>query len=112
MAAARRRSGPVLAGLAVLGLMLAAELGHARLSASASSARLARERALVAALGLTDPALFTEARYTRNPVLADLNTPFQDHPMAFDHFPSGSIVVAPVPPGSGRLDFGPAEPAQ
>lgn len=51
---------------------------------------------IVRVLGLTDLCLFTEARYTRHPSMADLSTPFQDHPMSLEHFPSGAIV--PVPP--------------
>jgi hypothetical protein len=51
--------------------------------------------ALVQRLGLTDLALFTEARYTRHPALADDHAAFQDHPMSFDHFPSASLVVPP-----------------
>lgn len=65
------------------------------------AARLARERrlvrgetaALAAKLGLTDLALFTEARYTRHPTQADLHSAFQDHPLALEHFPTGSLVV-------------------
>jgi hypothetical protein len=58
---------------------------------------LQQQRAwIVRVLGLTDLCLFTEARYTRHPSLADLGTPFQDHPVALEHFPSGAIV--PVPP--------------
>lgn len=49
----------------------------------------------VAVLGLTDLALFTEARYTRHPSMADRHTPFQDHPLALEHFPSGSLVAPP-----------------
>jgi len=56
---------------------------------------LARRRALVMELGLTDLCLFTEARYTRNLSQADLYSAFQDHPMAFEHFPSGSLVLPP-----------------
>lgn len=55
------------------------------------------QRALVAALGLTDLALFTEARYTRHPSQADLHSAFQDHPLALDHFPSASLVPPPWP---------------
>lgn len=51
--------------------------------------RLARQ------LRLTDLCLFTEARYTRHPAMADLHAPFQDHPTAFEHFPSGSLVTPP-----------------
>jgi hypothetical protein len=45
--------------------------------------------------GLTDLCLFTDARYTRHPAMADLNTPFQDYPMSFEHFPSGSFLTPP-----------------
>jgi hypothetical protein len=55
-------------------------------------------RRLVDELSLTDPVLFTEARYTRHLSQADRHAPFQDHPMAFEHFPSGSLVS---PPDSG-----------
>ncbi|MBF0162954.1 MAG: hypothetical protein HQL97_00750 [Magnetococcales bacterium] len=47
---------------------------------------------LVEKLLLTDLALFTEARYTRHITQADRHTPFQDHPVALEHFPSGSLV--------------------
>ena len=46
-------------------------------------------------LTLTDLCLFTEARYTRHPSMTDLNTPFQDHPMSLEHFPSGAIMAPP-----------------
>lgn len=51
---------------------------------------------LVERLGLTDPVLFTEARYTRHPTQADLQSAFQDHPIAFEHFPTGSLVPPPA----------------
>ncbi|KAB2888077.1 MAG: hypothetical protein F9K32_17790 [Desulfobulbaceae bacterium] len=55
-----------------------------------------RQRAeVVRVLGLTDLALFTEARYTRNPSLADRHSPFQEHPLSLEHFPSGSVVSPP-----------------
>ncbi len=50
---------------------------------------------LVRTLELTDLCLFTEARYTRHPSQADLHTPFQDHPISLEHFPSGSLVTPP-----------------
>lgn len=65
---------------------------HSSLSRFYSQERLAEKRALVGRLMLTDIALFTEARYTRHLTQADLNTPFQDFPMALEHFPSGSFV--------------------
>lgn len=69
------------------------------LSNGASTEQTARQitakRQLVKQLGLTDLAIWTEARYTRHPSQADLFTAFQDYPAAFDHFPAGSII----PPG-------------
>ena len=58
--------------------------------------KLTANRALVEKLGLTDLALFTEARYTRHPTQADLHSALQDHPGAFDHFPSGSLLPPPA----------------
>ena len=46
-------------------------------------------------LDLTDLALFTEARYIRHLSQADRHTPFQDHPLSLEHFPSGSIILPP-----------------
>lgn len=68
------------------------------------AARLQREHAviidrgaaLVARHGLTDLALFTEARYTRHRAMADLHSAFQDHPLGLEHFPSGSLLPPPV----------------
>lgn len=56
---------------------------------------LQEKREMVKMLKLTDLCLFTEARYTRHPSVADLSTPFQEHPMALEHFPSGSIMPPP-----------------
>ena len=53
-------------------------------------------QALVQELGLSDLSLFTEARYTRHPSQADRHAPFQDHPGALEHFPTG--VLSPPPP--------------
>lgn len=63
----------------------------------AARAGIARKAEIVAALELTDLALFNEARYTRHPSQADLHSAFQDHPMAQDHFPTGSLVPAARP---------------
>ena len=57
----------------------------------ASSSQIAKE------LQLTDLCLFTEARYTRHPAMGDVHAAFQDHPIALEHFPSGSLVPAPSP---------------
>lgn len=68
---------------------------HARICASGPGALRAPSRELVRRLKLTDLCLFTEARYTRNPAMADRHAPFQDHPMALEHFPTGSLVTPP-----------------
>lgn len=44
---------------------------------------------------LADLCLFTEAGYTRHLSQADRHTPFQNSPMALEHFPSGSILLPP-----------------
>lgn len=78
---------------------------HAAYSRAALRPALAEKAALVRAYGLTDLCLFTDARYTRNPAMADLNTPFQDYPQAFEHFPSGSLM----PPPPHLVSRGPAD---
>lgn len=77
-----------------LSLCLLAAL-HAHSSRASRQTELQERARLVRTLGLTDLCLFTEARYTRHPAMADLHAPFQDHPFAFEHFPSGSLVTPP-----------------
>lgn len=88
-----RKSDIALGLLAISAALMCAAFLHAWVlpdtGARASSFRL------TGALGLTDLTLFTEARYTRHPSQADLHTPFQDHPMSFDHFPTGSLIAPP-----------------
>lgn len=71
-------------------------LFHASIHQQINNPLIAQNGEIVRVIGLTDLCLFTEARYTRHPALADLSTPFQDHPVSLEHFPSGTIV--PVPP--------------
>lgn len=84
-------------GAAAVVLALAAAFGACLGDAQLSGARRAGEveamRAMAARLDLTDLALFTEARYTRHPGQADLHSAFQDHPLALEHFPSGSLIL-------------------
>ncbi|MBA4373771.1 MAG: hypothetical protein C0402_13040 [Thermodesulfovibrio sp.] len=68
---------------------------HAAYSRNELSPALAEKSAMVKEYGLTDLCLFTDARYTRHPSMADLNTPFQDYPLSFEHFPSGSLIPPP-----------------
>lgn len=76
-------------------LLFAILLLHARQSRINSETTLMANAEMVKSLQLTDLCLFTEARYTRHPSMADLHAPFQDHPLALDHFPSGSLVSPP-----------------
>jgi hypothetical protein len=79
-------------GMLLTGLMFL----HARVREHLDMPLLYERAQIVKVLGLTDLCLFTEARYTRHPSMADLSTPFQDHPMSLEHFPSGALM--PVPP--------------
>ena len=81
----------VAINVALFGLMFA----HAAYSRERLKPMLTEQAAMVKQYGLSDLCLFTDARYTRNPALADLNTPFQDYPMSFEHFPSGSLIHPP-----------------
>jgi hypothetical protein len=69
---------------------------HPLMTAGDFKEKVAEERQLVSELGLTDLCLFTEARYVRHLSQADLHSPFQDHPLALEHSPSGSLVLPPV----------------
>jgi len=90
-----RKSDVFLGGLiASLALFTLTAL-DAFLRTRAAALAIEQRAMLVANLDLTDLALFTEARYTRHPSQADLHSAFQDHPMALDHFPSGSLIPNP-----------------
>jgi hypothetical protein len=85
----------------LLGLLLfAVSLLDAQRIRQAESVRLERMGESVALLELTDLALFTEARYTRHITQADRHAAFQDHPMALEHFPSGSLILPPTLSGT------------
>lgn len=92
----------LLGGTLLLALLL--QNGF-RAAASAEAERIPAKRQLVKRLGLTDLALWSEARYTRHPSQADLFTAFQDYPGAFDHFPAGSIIGPGVPQRGTSLRF-------
>ncbi len=83
----------LLLGSGVLGLLMGL---HANLEVGARQPEQCERALLVRQLRLTDLCLFTEARYTRHPAMADLHAPFQDHPVALEHFPSGSLVTPPA----------------
>ena len=103
-------------GRAVLGLLacevavllvLALLGGAPRHSSSASEAA---HRLLVRELELTDLAFWSEASYCRHLSQTDLFAPFADHPAAFEHFPSGSLVPVPAAARGASPQLGGAAP--
>lgn len=90
-----RKSTAFFSLIGTLSILFLGMLIHAG-SQTASAVRQRQASAdLVRSLGLTDLCLFTEARYTRHPALADRHAAFQDHPMGLDHFPSGALLAPP-----------------
>ena len=74
-------------------LLLGAYLHSNSVQLSSRTKELQAKRALVSSLGLTDLAIWTEARYTRHPSQTDFFTAFQDFPGSPDHFPAGSLIA-------------------
>ena len=87
-----RPSTVAIAVVGTLAVAFVACFADAQLMVERTAMDLAQTRALATRLDLVDLALFTEARYTRHPVQADLHSAFQDHPLALEHFPSGSLL--------------------
>lgn len=79
-----------IAACLTLFLALPLHARHAQHPSGRSSKPLA---ARLQRLQVTDLCLTTEARYTRHPAMADRHAPFQDHPAALEHFPSGSLIL-------------------
>jgi len=90
-----RKSTAFFFFITVSAILFAVLMIHGRQNQIKSEATLMANAELVGRLKLTDLSLFTEARYTRHPSMADLHSAFQDHPLALDHFPSGSLVTPP-----------------
>jgi hypothetical protein len=90
-----RKSDLFLCSLSAAVCCFALIFVHAHLMKKNGLPALRERIEMVRTLELTDICLFTDARYTRHPSMADLHTPFQDHPMSFEHFPSGSLVAPP-----------------
>ncbi len=90
-----RASTPALVLLTLGLLAVAATFVDAHRLRTLRAPDQTERQALTSRLGLTDPALMTEARYGRHLTQADLHSAFQDHPLAFDHFPTGSLWPAP-----------------
>jgi hypothetical protein len=92
----RRKSNYAIAIIGLAGLLLATSQVIAWKGRLQAEETVVVNQQLVSDLQLTDICLFTEARFTRHPTQADLNTPFQEHPLALDHFPSGSLIKPPA----------------
>lgn len=92
----RGKSASFLAFVAACLFLLLCAFAHQAWRAREDRAAREERRAMVRALGITDLCLFTDARYTRHPAVADRFAPFQDHPSSLEHFPSASLL--PVPP--------------
>lgn len=90
-----RKSDIFFTFLAVCGLTLLLLAAHAASRHAAAAGPRQQASALVQALALTDPCLFSEARYTRHPSQADRHAAFQDHPLSLEHFPAGGILTPP-----------------
>ncbi len=91
----QRKSDIFFSSLAVGILLMCLIFLDAAVSRHLDRDLVLERREIVKVLALTDLCLFTEARYTRHPSMADLHTPFQDHPLALEHFPSGAIMTIP-----------------
>jgi hypothetical protein len=85
----------IVCTLAEILLLIFFSLFSATGQTSSRQIELNAKKELVHILGLTDFAIWTEARYTRHPSQTDFFSPFQEFPSSFEHFPAGS-VVAPV----------------
>lgn len=88
-----RKSTLFFLSLGILSSLAATAWTHAVYQREHGHAALQERADMVKQLDLTDLCLFTEARYTRHPTQADLHSPFQDHPMSLEHFPSGSLLA-------------------
>lgn len=90
-----RKSHCALAFLGLAGGLFLLTFADAAWLRARRAQGLVQESELAGRLELTDLCLFTEARYTRHLSQADLHSAFQDHPVALEHFPSGSLVPPP-----------------
>lgn len=90
-----RKSSIFLSSVAIVILLFCAILIHAAWMQSKGLETMLSKRMMVEALKITDLCLFTDARYIRHLSQTDLHAPFQDHPGALEHFPSGSLIGAP-----------------
>ena len=90
-----RKSDVFLACVSAQLLLMFLMFIHAGQIREMSEPSLLEKSKMVRDMELTDLCLFTDARYTRHPSMADMHSAFQDLPMSFEHFPSGSLMAPP-----------------
>jgi hypothetical protein len=90
-----RKSTMFMSTIAIMTALLFVVFVHAQARQRADGPRLLQSADIVRYFELTDLCLFTDAQYTRNPAVANRHTPFQDYPLSFEHFPSGSLSGPP-----------------
>ncbi|MCP4008321.1 MAG: hypothetical protein GY726_02275 [Proteobacteria bacterium] len=90
-----RKSDQFLIGSGLLMVLFLLSVLDVAFRGGDKNIRLLEMSEMVSELELSDLSLFTEARYTRHLSQSDLHSAFQDHPLSFEHFPSGSLVVPP-----------------
>jgi hypothetical protein len=88
------------------GLLLVLLLFQAHFRIQADLPGLKQVGGIVRNLAITDLCLSTEAGYTRHLSQSDRHSPFQTHPLALEHFPSGAILGPPdvVKRANGQVD--------
>jgi hypothetical protein len=101
-----RRSNRFLTILGFLAILFILMIAHAGLGRRDGGKDALEKRDLVRALGLTDLCLATEANYTRHASQTDFSAPFQDHPGALEHFPSGTWLRPNLSSGYGYGQLG------
>jgi hypothetical protein len=90
-----RKSTLLLLSTLINLILLILMFAHAFLHETSDLSQVNEKARMVQDLGLTDLCLFTEASYTRHLSQSDVHTPFQNHPLALEHFPSGSLLKPP-----------------
>ena len=90
-----RKADQFLLAAGLLTVLFLLSMFDAALRSGDANPRLRTMAQMVGSLELTDLSLFTEARYTRHLSQSDQHSAFQDHPLSFEHFPSGSLVIPP-----------------
>jgi hypothetical protein len=90
-----RKSTLFMASIAFMTILLCLAFAHAHARQRSDMPLLMKNAYIVRLFELTDLCLFTDAQYTRNPAVVGVSTPFQDYPLSFEHFPSGSLSSPP-----------------